>query len=55
MAEAATREFLMTPEWLHSHLNDADVRNYLGSWGEWGNREGLLIEHLTLPDPAKPA
>ena len=31
------------------------VRNYLGSWGEWGNREGMPIEHLTLPDSPKPA
>lgn len=36
--------------WLVLHmLGYPRVRNYLGSWGEWGNRDGLPIENLTLP------
>ena len=30
-------------------LGYPQVRNYLGSWGEWGSRDGLPIENLTLP------
>ena len=30
-------------------LGYPNVRNYLGSWGEWGNREELPIEHPTKP------
>ena len=28
-------------------LGYPNIRNYLGSWGEWGNREGLPIERKT--------
>jgi thiosulfate/3-mercaptopyruvate sulfurtransferase len=31
-------------------LGYPNVRNYLGSWGEWGSRDGLPIENLTLPE-----
>lgn len=34
-------------------LGYPNVRNYLGSWGEWGNREGLPIESRSEPRTKK--
>lgn len=35
-------------------LGYPNVRNYLGSWGEWGNREGLPIERKAGSEEAAP-